>query len=149
MDYARQNVDFNDNEGGTHKCCHIIPTLALSGTMLYFFSYYVNYEARVYDSPNYPACYALPWESSSSGPIAAFQSGYVNVSQEYHAICAGGIFLALSHILSTLAHVCRPLKGLAKFVHFFAHLITLPWFLAATIFRFRAAGVTCAQRDNK
>ena len=140
MDYGRQNIDFSDNEGGTHKCCHIIPTLALSATMLYYFSYYVNFNDRQSFNPD---CYAAPWTAYGDCPVLGCEN-LVNVTQEYHAINAGGVFLALSHLLSTLAHICRPLKGIAKFVHFFAHLITLPWFLTATIFRFRQSGVTCA-----
>ena len=71
----------------------------------------------------------------------------MNVTQEYHAICAGGIFFCLIHLCVASLHLINKLKPLIWFVSVCLHIFTLPWFLVATFYRSRNSGRSCASLD--
>ena len=88
------------------------------------------------------------YTSISTGKILIPTSDYINMSRSFWAISVGGICLCISHIISAIFHFIRPLHKIAKPFQLLNHLCTLPFLIAATVWRFCEGGIVCANATN-
>lgn len=77
-----------------------------------------------------------------------YTEDYMNFSRSFWAINVGGICLCASHILSAVFHFIRPLHKIAKPFQMLNHLCTIPFLIAATLWRFCEGGIVCAMDVN-
>jgi len=109
--------------------------------MFLAFCYFVNFNSGYLD------CYASAYGDEDNTTAYSYQpifGDFPNVTSEFRGICIGGIFLMLLHMLSTILHCIKPLKGIASLVQCLTHTATWIWFLTATTFRFRWSGRVCS-----
>ena len=86
--------------------------------------------------------------SITAGKISVPTLDYINMSKSFWAISVYGICLCITHIISAIFHFIRPLHKIAKPFQLLNHLVTLPFLIAATVWRFCEGGIVCANATN-